>query len=84
MNKLEYDLDNFVRVCHLHDKVANLEQALAEKEQEITSLVAANQQLMAKAVRFAEFTWILGPTGKEAEEFLSSPKTKAFLKEHRP
>ncbi len=57
-------------------RIEVLEQALVEKDREY-------QQLMVKAVRFAEFTWILGPTGKEAEEFLSSLKTKAFLKEHQ-
>lgn len=32
MEKLESDLENFVRLCHLHEKVAKLEQALAEKD----------------------------------------------------
>ena len=38
MSKLEYDLENFGRLCHLHDKVAKLEQALAEKEREIQQI----------------------------------------------
>lgn len=32
MEKLESDLENFVRLCHLHEKTHNLEQALAEKD----------------------------------------------------
>lgn len=39
MSKLEYDLENFVRLCHLHDKVAKLEQALAEKDAALAKAV---------------------------------------------
>ena len=38
MSKLEYDLENFGRLCHLHDKVAKLEQALAEKDRELQQI----------------------------------------------
>lgn len=38
VEKLESDLENFGRLCHLHDKVAKLEQALAEKDREIAAL----------------------------------------------
>lgn len=38
MSKLEYDLENFGRLCHLHDKVAKLEQALAEKDRGIQQI----------------------------------------------
>ena len=41
MSKLEYDLENFGRLCHLHDKVAKLEQALAEKDREYAQLKEA-------------------------------------------
>ena len=66
MSKLEYDLENFGRLCHLHDKVAKLEQALAEKNREIQQIREHEYQrgyqeaeekylqLMLKAVRFAK------------------------------
>lgn len=38
MDKLEADLEDFVRLCHLHEKVEKLEQALAEKDQLIERL----------------------------------------------
>ena len=67
MDKLESDLESFVRLCHLYEKVETLEKALAEKDREIEAketelgkldaeLIirnAAYQQLMEKAVWFA-------------------------------
>lgn len=38
MDKLESDLESFVRICHLHEKVDMLEHALAEKDREIAEL----------------------------------------------
>ena len=38
MDKLESDLESFVRICHLHEKVDMLEHALAEKDREIEAL----------------------------------------------
>lgn len=46
MEKLESDLENFVRLCHLHEKVAKLEQALAEKDQEIARLREALKEMV--------------------------------------
>ena len=48
MSKLEYDLENFGRLCHLHDKVAKLEQALAEKDRELEQLKRAYHQEIAR------------------------------------
>lgn len=98
MSKLEYDLENFVRLCHLHDKVAKLEQALAEKDREIEYLqecrisaaamdaqrIIEYQQLMEKAVRFAETLVNLHEfcdieaSDIEASTFLGSPQVQAW------
>lgn len=57
-------------------KCSELEKALVEKD-------AAYQQLMEKAVRFAnyikdEFTYDDDPRFIEADEFLESPKAQAW------
>lgn len=105
-NKLELDLENFVRLCHLHEKVHNLEQALAEKDkvnialQEriayydrwlsngvyytndefIERVLKPRQQLMEKAVRFAQ-QCVQPIRGKVAIQI--AEEAQAFLKERK-
>lgn len=91
MSKLEYDLENFGRLCHLHDKVAKLEQALAEKDREIQQIREHEFQrgyrdgeavMMAKAIRFAKLVsecWQSDCNLIAAQEYEES---QAFLKEH--
>ena len=93
MSKLEYDLENFGRLCHLHDKVAKLEQALAEKDREIQQIREHEfqrgyqeaqekyQQILEKAVKFAEAFEVIAHDAEQQATIKQQAQEIARLRE---
>ena len=93
MSKLEYDLENFGRLCHLHDKVAKLEQALAEKDREIQQIREHEfqrgyqeaqekyQQILEKAVKFAEAFEVIAHDAEQRATIKQQAQEIARLRE---